>query len=154
MPVLCFGIVAAKFPLRINAPLALSACGLVLLGSSYVALWPLVSTSVTIAILWTYLKIRGTLRTYGVLEWVGRYSLMIFLVNGIVRIPFLPLAHSPQSQLLFGCVSAAVSFTVAALIHELIPKSRSANAVTPPGCPTVSAASRDREDITLIAQTE
>jgi peptidoglycan/LPS O-acetylase OafA/YrhL len=134
MPVLCFGIVAAKYRLRMNGTLALSACGLVLLGSIYAALWPLVSTSATIAILWTYLKIRGTLRTCRTLERIGRYSLVIFLVNGIVRVPFLPLARSPQSQLLFGCVSAVVSFTVAALIHELMPRSISACVVTPPEC--------------------
>jgi peptidoglycan/LPS O-acetylase OafA/YrhL len=151
MPVLCFGIVAAKYPLRINAPLALSAFGLVLLGSFYVVLWPLVSTSATIAILWTYLKIRGTLRTYRVLEWIGRYSFITFLVNGIVRISFLPLARSPQSQLLFGSISAAVSFTVAALIHELMSRSTSSNAETPPEFHIASTAIRDREDATLIA---
>ena len=151
MPVLCLGIVAARYSLRLNGPLALSACGLVVLGSFNVALWPLVSASATIAILWTYLKFRRTLRTYRVLEWIGRYSLVIFLVNGIVRIPFLPLARSPQSQLLFGCLSAAVSFTVAALVHELMPRSLSAYAVTPPERHIASTAIRDREDTTLIA---
>jgi len=121
MPELCFGIVAARYPIRMSGPLALSACVLVLLGSVYIAIWPFTFISATIAVLWTYLKMRQPLRTSRVLERIGGYSLFIFLINGVVRLPFLGLARSPQSQIVFGCVSALVSFTIAGLIQELIP---------------------------------
>jgi peptidoglycan/LPS O-acetylase OafA/YrhL len=120
MPELCLGIVAARFPLRINAPVAFLAGALVLLGSLYSVLWPLTFISATVAMLWIYLKMRGTFLSCEPLEWIGRYSPLIFLVNGIVRLFFLPLATSPLSQLIWGCVSAATSFIVAATMHELL----------------------------------
>lgn len=126
MPSLCFGIIAARYPVRINVPVVLSSLTLVVLGSLYIAIWPLTFLSANIVGLWTYLKLRKFLRKVGFLERIGRYSLVAFLINGIVRIPFIDMAASPQSQLFFGLLSAFVTFLFAAVIHKLLSKAASA----------------------------
>jgi peptidoglycan/LPS O-acetylase OafA/YrhL len=118
MPVLCFGIVAARYSFRIPAPIAISAGAILLLGSVYVALWPATFLAALLVALWLYEKARGRLRKYPVLERIGHYSCLIFLLSGMVRNQIVPFAHSPSSQLVFGFVSAVVSFAIAGIIYE------------------------------------
>lgn len=120
MPGLCLGILAARYPIRINAPLALSASAVFILGCMYRPVWPLTFVAATVVILWVYLKVRATLRKSSLLEQIGRYSLLLFLVNGIVRMPFVWFARSPQSQLVLGCLSAATSLSMAVLIQDFL----------------------------------
>lgn len=120
MPVACFGIAAARYPIRISAPLAFGAGAVLLLGSMYAQIWPLTFLAALIVSLAIYTPFRGRLRQSLVLERIGRYSLLIFLINGILRDEFAPLAGGPGSQLLLGCVSAVLSFVIAAVIQELL----------------------------------
>ncbi len=120
MPVLCFGIVAARYPFRIGAPIAFSACAILMLGLVYVAFWPATFLAALLLALWLYRKARERLRNYPLLERIGHYSCLIFLLNGIVRNEVVPLARSPFSQLIFALVNALVSFAIAALIYEFL----------------------------------
>ncbi len=124
MPNICFGIVAARYPIRIRIPLALAACAVWLLGNLYGALWPFTFTAALIGMLWIYGKLRGTLRGSGVVERIGRYSLPIFLVNGIIRNEFVTLASSATLQLVFACLSAIASFVVAIIIQDFLAPQR------------------------------
>jgi peptidoglycan/LPS O-acetylase OafA/YrhL len=126
MPVLCFGIVAARYPFRIDAPIAFSACAILMLGLVYVAIWPATFIAALLLALWLYRKTRERLRRCPLLERIGHYSCFIFLLNGIVRNEIVPFARSPASQLIFAFVNALLSFAIAALIHEfLLPGERS-----------------------------
>ena len=120
MRVLCLGIIAARYPLRIRSYMALPAFAIVILGSQYAGLSHLVSISAVFAILWLYSKLRPVLRRSAALEKIGNYSLAIFLVNGIVRVPFIYLAHSPAMQLALGVVSAGVTIAISSFFHFLL----------------------------------
>ncbi|WP_348263538.1 acyltransferase [Telmatobacter sp. DSM 110680] len=120
MRVLCLGIIAARFPIRINVFLAIPAFAIILVGSEYRAVSHLVSLASVTLILWLYTKTRVVLRKVQLLETIGNYSLAIFLVNGIVRVPFVVFAKSPLSQLLLACGSAAVTFAISAFFHYLL----------------------------------
>lgn len=123
MPVFCLGTAAARFPVHLSKPTILAAAAALFLGSIYRALWPLTYVSALILALASYMGMRPILRKSPVLERVGQYSLLIFLINGVIRLQFLQYATSPLLGLFFGFVSAVVSFVVAALIQEfLMPK--------------------------------
>ena len=53
-------------------------------------------------------------------EQIGTYSLAIFLVNGIVRVPFVYFARSPLSQLCLAFSSAVVTFSISYFFHYLL----------------------------------
>ena len=127
-PDVCFGIVAARYPVRIRARLALAAGAVLILGSFYAPLWPLTFLSALVLALWLYTKCRRSLRAIPFLHRIGHYSLFIFLVNGIVRDQFVDSTRTVFSQLVFAGLSAATSFAIAAAISEfLLPrKDRSA----------------------------
>jgi peptidoglycan/LPS O-acetylase OafA/YrhL len=131
MPEFCLGIIAARFPMRLNAGLVLAAAASLLLGSVYRVFWPLTYVSALILSLSVYLRMRNMLRSSWFLERIGQYSLLIFLFNGLVRIPFLAVATSPLSALYFGCMSAVTSFIVAALIQEFLMPASIANRFKP-----------------------
>ncbi len=124
LPELCFGIAAARFPLRFNGYLAVSALAVALLGSFMAAVWPLTFFATLLLFLWLYLKLRGTLRSLGVVGWIGSCSPFMFLINGIVRLPFLPLATSPAAQLFFGCASATATLGISAFLREFFVPTR------------------------------
>jgi peptidoglycan/LPS O-acetylase OafA/YrhL len=124
MPEICFGIAAARYPIRINAYLAISAFAVLLLGSQYELIWPLTFLAALIVALYLYLRMRGTLKGVRFLEVLGFYSLPIFLWNGIVRVPFVAIAGSPLSQLVFGFISAGVTLIVAVLVEELLARAQ------------------------------
>ncbi|MGB6193773.1 MAG: acyltransferase [Terracidiphilus sp.] len=120
MPVLCLGIAAARFPIRLNVWSAFPALVVLVLGSAYRGLWLFTFPAALIVMLFCYLKLRPTLRGSRLLQLLGEYSLPLFLFNGIVRAPFLSLAQSPLSQLVFGLISAATSLAVSMCIQWLL----------------------------------
>lgn len=120
MRIFCLGIIAARYPIRIKAYLAIPAFAVLILGSEYQGLAYLISLSSVIAFLWLYIKLRPFLRTSRALEQIGNYSLAIFLVNGIVRVPFVYFGHSPSMQLVLGIASAAVTVAISAFFHYLL----------------------------------
>ncbi len=86
MPTLCLGIIAARYHLRISPGLVPLACAVVLLGSQYYDFWLLTYVCAAFASVGLYIRLRTALRRYRWLEWVGQCSLLLFLLNGIVRV--------------------------------------------------------------------
>jgi peptidoglycan/LPS O-acetylase OafA/YrhL len=119
MRVLCLGIIAARYPIRLNMYLAGAAVAIMVMGSKYQSVSYLASLSAVVFSMWLYAKTRPVLRRFRVLEQIGNYSLAIFLVNGIVRVPFVAFADTPQLELLLGCGSAVVTFAISAFFHYL-----------------------------------
>lgn len=133
MRVLCLGIIAARFPFRIRSYVALPAFAIIILGSQYSNLSHLASLSAVFAGLWVYSKLRPILRNSRALEKIGDYSLAIFLVNGIIRVPFVYFAHTPATQLSLAVASAAVTIAISSFFHYLLPPApKRAPAVTAP----------------------
>ena len=120
LPTLCLGIAAARFPFRVPASIAVAAGTVLVLGNEFRSFWPFTFTAAAVLSLWAYAEIGGSLRSSRVVACIGRYSILIFLLNGIVRDDFLSFATTPLLQLLFGAISAGASFTIAAIIHELV----------------------------------
>ncbi len=120
MRVFCLGITAARYPIRINAYLAIPAVAILILGSEHLGFAHFVSLAAVILSLWLYMKTRTLLRRFRLLEQIGDYSLAIFLVNGIVRVPFLFFARTPLSQLVLGCASAVITFAISAFFYYLL----------------------------------
>jgi len=118
MRIICLGIIAARYPLRIKVAAAIPALGFLILGSEYRSLAPLASLGFVIFALWLYTKMRTLLRKCDLLAQLGTYSLGIFLLNGIVRIPFIMLARTPDSQLVLGCASALVTLALSVFFHH------------------------------------
>jgi peptidoglycan/LPS O-acetylase OafA/YrhL len=142
MRVLCLGIVAARYPIRIRFYMALPAFAILILGSRYSFFAHFVSLSVAIAALWVYSKLRTLFRASLALEKIGKYSLAIFLVNGIVRVPFIYFADTPAMQLALGAASAAVTVAIASFFHFLLsPGRKGAQVVTAPPLWAVDPAS-------------
>jgi peptidoglycan/LPS O-acetylase OafA/YrhL len=119
MRVLCFGIIAARYPVRLNVYLAAPAFACIILGNMYRSMAPLVSIGVVVLALWLYMKMRDLLRNSEIFEQLGNYSLAIFLLNGIVRIPFLAFTRTLDSQLIMGFASAAVTIAVSVFFHHI-----------------------------------
>ena len=120
MRILCLGIIAARYPLRINAPIAITSFAVMILGSAYASFAPFASLAFTVLALWLYCTARGVLRKSALFETIGNYSLAIFLVNGIVRIPFLAIATTPLVQLTLACASAAMTLSLSVIFHYLL----------------------------------
>jgi peptidoglycan/LPS O-acetylase OafA/YrhL len=120
MRVICFGIIAARYPIRLNAYLAIPAFAIMILGSKYQSISYLCSLAIVIFSLWLYGRMRSLLRGFHSLEKIGDYSLAIFLFNGIVRVPFASLASTPLLQLVLACASAAVTFGISAWFQHLL----------------------------------
>jgi peptidoglycan/LPS O-acetylase OafA/YrhL len=124
MPEFCFGIAAARFPVRLRWQVVVAAAAALVLGSMYRIVWPLTYISALILSLAIYLGMRGQLRRAFFLVRIGEYSIYIFLFNGILRYLFIPYATSPRSALLLGCADLVTSIAVAALLQEfLMPRS-------------------------------
>ena len=140
MRVLCFGILAARYPIRLNVYFAIPAFAILILGSQSQTFSHLISLASVVLILWLYTRTRAMLRRVRVLEQIGNYSLAIFLVNGIVRVPFLAFAHSPLSQLLLGAASAVVTFAISAFFHYLLEPSPQSSVADSSTLPSWAAA--------------
>jgi hypothetical protein len=120
MRIFCLGIIAARYPIRIRSYIAIPAFAVLVLGSEHLNFAYLISLSSVFAFLWLYIKLRPFLRESRALEQIGNYSLAIFLVNGVVRVPFVYFAHSPSMQLCLGLASAAVTVAISAFFHYLL----------------------------------
>lgn len=120
VPEFCLGIAAARFQVRLNARIIAAAAAVLLFGSMYRIIWPLTFISALILSLALYLRVRRTLREFRLLLGIGEYSMLIFLLNGILRYQFISYADSPRTVLFFACVNAAMSFAVAAIIQEFL----------------------------------
>lgn len=127
LPVLCMGVAAARYPIRIPGPLAALAFLVLLLGSHYECIWLLTMPAALLAIVWPYIKLRDGLRSLAWLQRLGGYSMLVFLLNAIVRNNFWGefstesmqmYARSPGWQLLFGIFCLVFSFAIAGVIHE------------------------------------
>lgn len=121
MPCICLGIIAARYRLHINAALALGAGTVLILGSAYETLWPLTFLSSVVVVVWVYLKARPILRQSELLASIGASSLLIFLLNGIVRIPFVLATTTHLSQLWMGFASIVTTLLAASVIQWLYP---------------------------------
>jgi peptidoglycan/LPS O-acetylase OafA/YrhL len=133
LPSLCLGIAVARYPIRFPGWLIVAAGSVMVLGNKYELLWPLASTGAVVVAVWAYLALRKHLRESSRLERVGRYSILIFLLNGFVRNDFLGYATSPMRQLVFAAMSALTSYAIAAMIQEwLISRRRRSRASAPP----------------------
>jgi peptidoglycan/LPS O-acetylase OafA/YrhL len=120
MPELCFGILAARYPIRIATPAVVLASAVLLFGSRYAALWPFSFMAALVLVLWAYTILRDRLRGSRMLGRIGDYSLLIFLLNALVANLYLRCVTSPASSLLWGFISATVTFAIAVFIHELV----------------------------------
>jgi peptidoglycan/LPS O-acetylase OafA/YrhL len=120
MRVICLGIIAARFPIRFNAFLAIPAFAVMILGSRFQEWSHFTSLASVVLSLWLYHQLRPLLRRFRTLEQIGNYSLAIFLINGIVRVPFLWFARSPLSQIALGCASAVVTLAISAFFFYLL----------------------------------
>lgn len=125
MPELCLGIAAARFPLRIRLRVVILAAAALILGGMYRWIWPLTYSSALILSLALYPLLRNRLRKSQLLARIGEYSVLIFLLNAMVRNVFIPYAKSPDAALLFGCISAVTTFVLAIGIKFLMPQSAS-----------------------------
>ena len=141
MRVLCLGIIAARYPIRFRSYVALPAFAVLILGSEYAGFSPFASLSAVIASLWVYGKLRPILRNSQSLEKIGNYSLGIFLINGIVRVPFIYFAHTADLQLTLAVASAAVTIAISSFFHFLLsPAPERTPAVSAPALWPVKAA--------------
>ena len=120
LPTICFGILAARYPIRIPASTGIAGGLVLLVGSASAAVWPFTGVGALILSLWIYTGARGTLRRFSVLERIGQYSIVIFTLNGIVRDEFVGFTGSPASQLVYGALSAAVTLAISALLYEFV----------------------------------
>ena len=140
MRVICFGIIAARYPVRIKAWLAIPAFAILVIGNQYHAFFHLVSLASVVIALWLYMKMRGFLRESPTLEKLGEYSVAIFLLNGIVRTPLATFAHSPLSQFLLAGVSAILTFALSAWFHHLLTRAPKAYETESVPCEPLSEA--------------
>lgn len=120
MRVFCLGIIAARYPFRIRAWLGIPALAILILGSEYRSIAHLNSLAIVVFSLWLYSRVRNLLRSFYWIEQIGNYSLAIFLVNGIVRVPFVSFADKPAMQLALAVASAVVTFAISAFFHYLL----------------------------------
>lgn len=120
MRVLCMGIIAARYPINVRSYVALPAFAVFILGSRYFAFAHFSSLAAVVVCLWLYGKLRPWLRESNNLAKIGQYSLGIFLVNGIVRVPFVYFAHTADLQLTLSIANAAVSIAIASFFHYLL----------------------------------
>jgi peptidoglycan/LPS O-acetylase OafA/YrhL len=119
LPSICMGMAAARYGFRLPVSLVAVSSMVMLLGCVLPAWWPLTYPAAIVIILWAYLGMRPNLRKSRTLELLGDCSILIFLLNGIVRDYFLQFATTPGRQLLFGAVTMVTSVAIAAMIQQL-----------------------------------
>jgi len=120
MRVLCFGIIAARYPIRLNIFVAVPALACVVLGNEYRSIAPFASVGSVVCVLWLYEKLRTPLKRLHLVEQLGNYSLAAFLVNGIVRVPFIAFTRTLDSQLVMALASATVTIAISVFLHHLL----------------------------------
>jgi peptidoglycan/LPS O-acetylase OafA/YrhL len=125
MPAICFGIAAARYRVGISAPLAVAGLTAVVLGNMYPAAFVVSFPGVLLVSMWCYMQLRHTLRSSRLLVRIGECSMLIFLLNAIVRNQLVAYAASPGSQLFWGFLSAALSIAISSFISWLLQPARS-----------------------------
>jgi len=140
MPAICFGILAARYPVRIPAALAAAGVAASILGSIYAPLFQLTFIGIPLAWLWAYVQFRDRLRRSRLLFRIGECSMLIFLLNAIVRNQLVRYASSPASQLYWGFLSAALSIAISNLIARWLEPQRTREALTGAEVPASSNA--------------
>jgi peptidoglycan/LPS O-acetylase OafA/YrhL len=120
LPSICMGIAAARYSFRLPVSLVAVSSMVMLMGCVFAAWWPLTYPAAIVIFLWAYLGMRPSLRKSRILELLGDCSILIFLLNGIVRDYFVQFATTPGRQLLFGAVTMVTSVAIAALIQQLL----------------------------------
>jgi peptidoglycan/LPS O-acetylase OafA/YrhL len=120
MPSICLGIAAARYGVRVPGWLAAIALPMLLLASRYSMFWRLATSAALVLWLWSYLKTRNNLRRYVWLERLGEYSLIIFLVNGIVRDRLVPLASTPLLQFALAAADLLICIAIAAILQPIL----------------------------------
>jgi peptidoglycan/LPS O-acetylase OafA/YrhL len=116
---ICMGIAAARYSFRLPVGLVVVSSVVMLLGCVFSAWWPLTFSAALVIVLWAYLELRPGLRESRILQLLGSCSILIFLLNGIVRDYFVRFATTPALQLLFGAVTGLTSLAIAAMIRQL-----------------------------------
>jgi len=139
MPAICLGILAARYPVRIHGSLAAAGVAVLLLGNVHAALFPFAAFGSLLAILWMYEKMRGLVRDSALLFRIGECSLLIFLLNAIVRNQLVAYASTPGWQLYCGFLSATLSIAIANLIARLLERPQAAK---PAALPALGAISK------------
>lgn len=140
MPSLCLGILAARFPVRIPGWLAGCGFAVLLLGNIYSAVFPLAAFGILLTMLWGYPLLREVLRGSALLFRIGECSLLLFLLNGIVRNQLAGYPTSPATQLFWGFFSAALSLALSNLIARLLEPAATAKPVSVPALGAISRA--------------
>ena len=130
MPAICLGIAAARYRIRISGALAAAGVAALILGNVYSAAFPLSFVGVLLVSLWLYMRLRDVLGKSRLLVRIGECSMLIFLLNAIVRNRLLGYATSPASQLFWGFLSAALSIAISHVIALLLEPQRGPAAVT------------------------
>ena len=133
MPVICFGIAAARFPLRITAVLSAAGLATLIAGSIYAPAFLFTFLGMLLASLWVYMQLRDVLRGSGLLIWIGERSMLIFLLNAIVRNELVGKPSTPAAQLPWGLLSAALSIAIADVIARLLQPGRNTGRIVHSG---------------------
>lgn len=124
MPSICIGIAVARYGLRIPGWLAAVSLPTLLLASRYMLFWRLGTSAALILCLWFFLQTRNTLCRSAWLVKLGEYSLLIFLVNGIVRDYLVPLATTPLLQMALALADLLISVAIAAVLQPVLDAGR------------------------------
>ncbi len=114
------GIAAARYSFRLPVSLVAMSSMVMLMGCAFSAWWPLTYPAAIVIFLWAYLVMRPSLRKSRTLGLLGDCSILIFLLNGIVRDYFVQFATTPGLQLVFGAVTLVTSVAIAAMIQQLL----------------------------------
>jgi len=118
LPELCLGVIAARYHTHPRTRLVILSGTVLLLGSEFRAFWPFTFTAALVVFIVVYFKFRTILRDSKMLQTIGRYSLLIFLLNGFSRFFFLPYATTPRLELSLALISGLTCFTVAVFIQS------------------------------------
>jgi peptidoglycan/LPS O-acetylase OafA/YrhL len=125
MPEFCLGIASARYGFRPTRWHAMAAAVVFFLSCQYAAWWPFGFLSVLILMLGIYEALRPILRNNAFLYYLGEISMPLFLLNGVIRKPFIGLDQQWNNWfygLVLGLVSTAVAILVAGVLSALFDK--------------------------------
>jgi len=140
LPTICFGIYAARSSVRITHVTAAAGFAALVLGSMYSAVFPFAPLGILLVMLWAYVRFRNVLRGSSILLRIGECSLLIFLLNGVVRNRLVEYATTPERQLYWGFLSAGLSLAICNLIARLLEPTPAPAMTTARKLPAVSKA--------------
>ena len=99
LPEIILGVYYARTGISTSNLLFLCACVTLTLSGLYYSAWPLHHLSALLTFLYLSVKIVESrqLRISALLNWLGAYSLPIFLINGFLRSQFVSFANAKQA---------------------------------------------------------